>query len=298
MGNLKAELVLDARAELGECPIWSVEEQRLWWIDIDGKALHRFDPASGKGDRWPLPEMPGSFVLREGGGLTLAMRDGIHDFDAATGKLARRLDPPFDPALFRFNDGRTDRQGRFWVGSMFAELGHPEPLTGETYCYDGTSLISRIAPIDHANGNAFSPDGRTMYRSETSHRTIHAYDLDPERGTVSNERLFARVPDELGLPDGATIDSEGGYWSALPAGPNGGSVARFTPDGKLDMIVDVPVLVPTMPAFGGADMATLYITTGRLEDFVGTENVQPTSGGLYAVETGFRGIPEVKFRPR
>lgn len=297
MAYFKAELVLDAKAELGECPIWSVEEQRLWWIDIDGKGLHRFDPASGSNETWPLPEMPGSFVLREGGGITLAMRNGIRDFDPATARLAKRIGPPFDPALFRFNDGRTDRQGRFWVGSMFAELGATDPRTGETYCYDGASLVSRIAPIDHANGNAFSPDGRTMYRSETFQRKIFAYDLDRDSGALSNERPFATVPDHLGLPDGATIDAEGCYWAALPNGPSVGSVGRFTPDGTLDLVIGIPVLLPLMPAFGGPDMSTLYVTSGSIEHAVGS---QPTalSGSIFAVKTPFRGISETKFRPR
>jgi sugar lactone lactonase YvrE len=297
MPEFKVEQVLDAKARIGECPIWSVEEQCLYWLDIDGRRFNRFDPATGRNRHWDMPEIPGSYVLREGGGITIALQDGIHDFDTATGELTKRVDAPYDRAVLRFNDGRTDRQGRFWVGTMPADFTARDGPSGATYSFDGTSLTERIAPIHDANGNAFSPDGRTMYRAETFRKTIFAYDLDPVSGAVSNERLFAKVPDHLGLPDGATMDAEGCYWAALPNGPSGGSVGRFTPDGEVDVVIEVPALLPLMPAFGGPDMSTLYITSGSIEAMVGS---QPTamSGSIFAVKTPFRGLAETKFRPR
>jgi sugar lactone lactonase YvrE len=180
---------------------------------------------------------------------------------------------------------------------MPADFTSREGPQGATYCFDGSVLEARIAPIHDANGNAFSPDGRTMYRAETFQRKIFAYDLDPASGALSNERLFAAVPDHLGLPDGATVDAEGCYWAALPNGPDGGSVGRFTPDGALDLVIDVPVMLPLMPAFGGPDLSTLYLTSGSIEAAIGR---QPSamSGSIFAVRTPFRGIAETKFRPR
>lgn len=297
MAEFEVEPVLEARARIGECPIWSTEEQCLYWLDIDGKRFNRFDPATGLNRHWDLPLMPGSYVLREGGGVTIAMQDGIHDFNPETGALTRRVEAPYDQARLRFNDGRTDRQGRYWVGSMSLDFSDRDGPSGATYCFDGTSLSERISPIHDANGNAFSPDGRTMYRSETFQRKIFAYDLDPETGALSNERLFAEVPDHLGLPDGAVVDADGGYWPALPAGPSGGSVARFTPEGKLDLVIEIPVLLPLMPAFGGPDLSTLYITSGSIEEDIGQKK-SPLSGAIFAVKTPYRGLAETKFRPR
>ena len=296
MPQYQPECVLNAKAELGECPIWCPGEQRLYWIDIQQKHFNRFDPASGTNERWTLPQIPGSYVLNEGGGVTIAMQDGFYRFDpgGGLGSLKKTVDAPYDTSRLRFNDGRTDRAGRYWLGSMQIDMmahGHE----GAYYCFDGKSIIQKISPVEHANGTAFAPDGKTLYRAETTQRKIFAYDLDTASGTLSNERTFAIVPAELGMPDGATIDSDGGYWSALPAGPKGGSVARFTPDGKLDLVIEMPVAIVTMPAFGGPDLSTLYVTTARLERLVGLESKEE-SGGLFAVELPYKGVPETRFR--
>lgn len=297
MPEFTVEPVLEAKAGIGECPLWSVEEQCLYWIDIERKTFHRFDPLTGDDRRWSLPAIPGSFVLREGGGITIAMQDGIYDFDPDTVVFSKRADAPYTGTKLRFNDGRTDRQGRFWVGSMPHDFTDRNGPPGATYSFDGIALTERIAPIHDANGHGFSPDGRTMYRSETAQRKIFAYDLDPDSGVLANERLFADIPDHLGFPDGATVDAEGCYWTALPGGPTGGSVARFTPDGALDLVIEMPVLMPLMPAFGGPGLSTLYVTSGSIERALGQE---PTalSGNIFAVQTPFLGLAETKFRPR
>jgi len=296
MTMAKAELVLNAKAEIGECPLWSVKEQCLYWIDVHGRSFHRFDPSTAEDYSWALPATPGSFVLRESGGIVFALSDGFYDFDPTMGTLAPLAKAPYEPSKVRFNDGRTDRQGRYWVGTVPIDpLGDEDGALRAYYSFDGRSVQERIAPIDQANGTAFSPDGRTMYRSEWRSKTILAYDLDPDSGDVTGERVFVRVPDELGGPDGAAVDSEGGYWAALPNGPQGGSVARFTANGKIDLVIEVPVLIPTMPAFGGPDMSTLYITSARVEPMLG-KPISPISGGLFALETSFRGIAETEFR--
>ena len=296
MGKYEVERVLKIKAELGECPLWCAEDQGLYWIDIEGATINRFDPQSGKNKVWNLPAVPGCFAFRDGGGAVIAARDGFYDIDFATGNIKSLMEAAHDPKLYRFNDGRTDRQGRLWVGTVRADLyDESTPVENAFYRFDGRSVDEVISPIGIANGTAFSPDGKIMYRAETQDRRILAYDFDPAAGTPSAERLFAKVPDELGMPDGATVDAEGAYWAALPAGPQGGGVGRFTPDGRLDLHFAVPAPISTMIAFGGPNMSTLYITSGRLEEYM-KYKAPEDAGSIYAVETNFRGVPETKFR--
>ena len=306
MSGTSFEQVLDIKAGAGEAPIWSAEEQALYWIDIRECTVNRFDPATGLNARWPFPSRPGSMVLRQGGGGLIAARDGLYEMDFTDGTCRHVLEPPFNKQIFRFNDGRTDRQGRFCLGTLINTITDggdqdfrdtPFQGTGILYTYDGLKLMPIVAPLAVSNGTAISPDGRTLYRADTRGRVIYAHDYDPEMGLASNQRIFARTPETLGLPDGACVDAEGGYWVALPAGPDGGSVARFTPEGKLDFHIETPVPIPTMPAFGGSGLATLYVTTGRIETFMGAE-AHPLSGDIFAVETGFRGCPETPFISR
>jgi sugar lactone lactonase YvrE len=290
MATFEVRHVLDIKAELGEGPLWSVEEQALFWVDIHKQTFNRFDPAAGTNRAWPLPAHPGCFTFREGGGAIVATERGYYDLDFATGTTRLLLDAPFDKAKFRFNDGKADRQGRFWVGTVFKnEMLHGE---GHYYRYVDGVATAGFPGVTVANGTAFSPDGRTLYHSESLSRVIYALDYDPDTGIASNERVFATMPDGFGIPDGATVDSEGGYWAAAPFGPKTGAVVRFTPDGKLDLHFDVPVLVPTMVAFGGPDLSTLYITSGRIEHLLQRE-ASDLGGDIFAVETSYRGIAEV-----
>lgn len=295
--SAKVECVLRFDAEVGEGPAWSVEDQALYWIDIHRCTINRLDPATAENKVWDLPAMPGCFVFREGGGALIPARDGIYDLDFGSGALRRIVDPPYDPAQFRFNDGRCDRQGRLWVGTQPIELSELGKLKAALYRYDGASL-EPVVDIDMANGLAFSPDGRTMYRAETAQRVIHVYDFDPVAGRPTNGRVFVSWPREtpdFGAPDGATVDSKGGYWVALPAAALGGSIARFTPDGQVDVHFETPVPAPTMPAFGGPHMSTLYFTSGRFAHIAERPGSE-WSGSIFAIETKFRGVPEPKFR--
>ncbi len=289
MPDYKVERVLDIKALLGECPLWSSEDQALVWLDINRRTINRFTPGTGTNRAWPLTSMPGCFVLRAGHGAILAMPEGIFDFDFGTGELTQLAKSPFDPEHYRFNDGKPDRQGRLWAGSFLRENSQ-QVNESAMYRFDGTTL-QRGFSIKIANGTAFSPDGRTMYRAESFERTIYALDYDPQSGKASNERVFSRIPQELGIPDGATVDTSGAYWVALPLGPVTGAIARITPDGKMDFHFDVPVLAPTMVAFGGPRMSTLYITS------VGDDKLLPAgkakgemAGDIFAVETSFTGV--------
>jgi sugar lactone lactonase YvrE len=298
MSEYKVRRVLDMKAELGECPLWCTDDQCLYWLDIVGSTINRFDPRTGTNTLWSLPSAPGCFAFRDGGGAVIAAQDGIYDMDFSSGVIRAVFAPTHDTKHLRYNDGRTDRQGRLWVSTVQADMVTSTSATAY-YRFDGRSLEKVISPVGMPNGTAFSPDGKTMYRVQTLDRQIFAYDYDPITGTPSRERIFAVVPEELGLPDGATVDTQGGYWVALPAPPEGGKagIARYTPDGQLHTYIDAPVPMPTMVAFGGADLSTLFITSGRLQPWV-KYDVPETAGSIFAVETPFRGIPEIKFQYR
>ena len=284
--------VLDIKAELGEAPCWSVEQQALYWVDIENKTLNRFDPATGRNDHWPVPATPGGFNFREDGGLVLAANTGFFDFDFATCRFEKICDAPFDPAAFRFNDGKADRQGRLWAGSIKLAFQMEAAGEGTFYRYEAGKVVAGIPGVKVPNGVAFSPDGTIMYRSDwrPEGKIVLQYDYDIATGTPTNERLFTAMPEGFGIPDGAAVDSEGYYWNAVPYADKG-RIARFAPDGSLDLAVEMPVLGPTMVAFGGKDMSTLFITSGRLESHMGLP-MSALAGDLFAIDTPFTGLAE------
>jgi sugar lactone lactonase YvrE len=282
--------VLDAKASLGECPIWSGGEQVLYWVNINGASLNRFDPATGVNVSWPMPQAIGSFALRARGGFVAALRDGIWLVDAQ-GKLERKVvDAPYDPTHHRFNDGRTDAHGRFWVGSMNEKR---DANSGVLYrLSSGFDLEPVLGDVMISNGLGFSPDGRTMYHSDTPARTVRAYDFDGARGVPSNGRVFAHFDDENDRPDGAAVDSEGCYWSAFY---RGGKVVRLSPEGTRLAEYVLPAMCPTMCAFGGRDLRTLYVTTARQMREPEELARLPASGGLFAMRVDIAGLAEPKF---
>ncbi len=284
------ECVLDIKASLGECPTWSVDEQSLYWVDINAPSLNRFDPLTGKSIAWPMPEAIGCFALRDRGSLVAALRSGIW-LVGADGKLERKIAAaPYDPAHHRFNDGRADAQGRFWAGSMNEKR---DAASAMLYRLDASlALTPVLSDITIANGLAWSPDSRTMYHADTPTRTIHAWDFDPATGTVANRRLFAQFSAETDRPDGGAVDREGCYWSAFYGG---GKVVRLSPRGETVAEFPVPAMCPTMCAFGGPDLKTLYVTTARQRR--GAEELVrlPQSGGIFVMRVDVPGMPEPKF---
>jgi sugar lactone lactonase YvrE len=295
-----ARLVLDARAALGECPLWSSSEQVLYWVDIAGRSIHRFDPRSGIDQAWQVPSEPGCIALAKSGGLVAALRDGLYRFEPGSGRLEKIADAPYDPAQFRFNDGRCDARGRFWAGAMW------EPRSAERasmYCLERGALREAWGPaqgwgVRVSNGLAFSADGRSLWQSDTPSHVIYQFDFDLASGAVSNRRTFARLPGIPGTPgyggrpDGAAIDREGAYWSAQY---EGGRVLRLSPDGDCLAVVRVPALRATMVAFGGEDLRTLYVTTAR-QGCTGEELAShPASGGLFAFPAPVAGYAEPSY---
>lgn len=279
--------VLDLRARLGESPVWSVAEQALWFVDIHGPSLHRYDPATGAHVAMPMPRSIGCAGLRDGGGLVVALRDGIWLADAH-GRLERKVaDAPYDPAWHRFNDGRVDREGRFWAGTMNERRDAP---SAALYRLDDDGSLHRVLEgITVSNGLAWSPDGRTMYHADTPSLTVRAYDFDPASGTPSRPREFARWARETERPDGAAVDSAGHYWVAHF---RGGCVLEIDPAGRVLREIPVPAMCPTMCAFGGPDLATLYVTSARHDRPADELERLPLSGGLFAMRVDVPGLPE------
>ena len=282
--------VLDAKASLGECPVWSIDEQVLYWVDINAPSLNRFDPARGTNTAWPMPQSIGCFALRASGGFVAALRDGIW-FINRHGALERKIAAaPYDPTHHRFNDGRADAQGRFWAGSMNENR---DASTAELYRLSpDLELVPVLGDMTISNGLAWSPDGLTMYHADTPARTISAYDFEIASGTPANRRVFAQFDGETDRPDGGAVDSEGCYWSAFY---RGGKVVRFSPEGRLIAEHAVPALCPTMCAFGGSDLRTLYVTSARQNRDAEELARLPQSGGIFAMRIDVAGLPEPKF---
>lgn len=287
-------LVLRRASITGESPVWCERTQRLYWVDVQQPALHRFDPATGLDESWTMPAWIGCLALGDGaadGSVLVGLRLGAYRFDLSTGSLTLIAPAPYDTRRFFLNDGKCDRQGRFWVGPMRHALpplvGEPGPDKGPLWRLDGGVLVPQGKDTTLSNGLAWSLDGRTMFHSHTMTGEIHAWDYDPATGETDRGRLFARVDGAPG-PDGAEVDSEGFYWSAI----NGqGRVLRFDPDGKVEREVAVPFKYPTMIAFGGSDLRTAYVTSGRWAIADKDAADHPFDGGIFAFDAPAPGVP-------
>jgi sugar lactone lactonase YvrE len=285
---VEAACVVDCSNVLGEGALWCPVEQRLWWIDISTPTLWSWQSRSGRVERWPLPKPPGSFALRKNGGFLFAFRNGIATLDAPGGV------PQFLSGLElgeeRFNDGKVDRAGRFWAGTLDRKLGSP---IGRLY---RVATDFEVKAMDRgftiSNGIGWSPDDRTMYFTDTPSRHIYRYDFDPAAGRISNRRVFVEAAPGHGGPDGLTVDAEGYVWSAQF---DRWCVNRYAPDGKLERSVRLPVQRPTTCMFGGRDLSTLYVTSARMDLSEADLAPQPHAGGVFALKPGVRGLPEPRF---
>ena len=281
-------------ALLGESPMWHPRERALYYCDIPGHRLHRFDPLTNALAHWDFDTDVASLAPLADGALLLAMRDGLWRFDVQTGERSRLVKPPYDPATERFNDGKCDPQGRFWVGTIYEPR---EPALAALYCWSDDVLMRRAEGATVANGLAWSPNGRTMYWSDTKAHTIYAFDVEPASGEISGRRVFARFdakqagqPIEAygGRPDGAAVDAEGCYWVAMFEGQR---LLRLSPDGELLREVRLPVRCVTMPCFGGDDLKTIYMTTARQNRPASELIEQPFAGCVLALDVDVPGLP-------
>ena len=282
--------VVPAGAVLGEGALWDIAEQALYWVDIKGRRVHRYDPRRDHDQQWPVTEDVGALAVRAGSGLVLALRSGFHFFDPQTGRTTPAAEPEPERVENRFNDGKTDRQGRFWAGSMHDPETRP---TGGLYRLDADLSCRRLIDgILVSNALCWSPDGRTMYHTDTPTRIVSAWDFDPASGDIANLRTFVRVPDGEGYPDGATVDADGFVWIAHW---DGWRVTRYDPTGRVARVVNLPVQRPTCPAFGGANLDVLYVTSASINLSAEERARQPSAGGVLALDPGVRGIAERRF---
>lgn len=284
------EPVVRIEAELGECPRWSAREGVLYWADILGKALHRFDPGTGRDAVVAAyDEEIGCFAEREGGGFVAGMRSGVWLLHPDGSKARMVASPEAEPGAARFNDGRADPWGGFWAGTKWEGEG---AAAGRLYRLTPERELVRLAGgVAISNGVAFSPDRRWGYHSDTPAHLVWRYPLDPETGAVTGERqVFRDMGEEM--PDGAAVDEEGCYWVALFGA---GRVARLSPEGEEVGSLAVPVPCPTMPCFGGPDRRTLYLTTARENRSAEELRRYPLSGSVFAIELDVSGLPEPLF---
>lgn len=282
--------VLRAGALLGESPLWDTTSRVLYWVDIKRREVHRLDPATGRDTRWPTPEVVGSLAVRAAGGLVVALRSGFHFLDLDTGAVTPIARPEPDRPENRFNDGKPDRRGRFWAGSMHDPETAP---TGALYRLDADLSCHRMVDgLVCSNALCWSPDGRTMYHADTARRTVWAWDSDPERGEIANRRIFLRLDGEEGAPDGATVDAEGFVWLAHWGGWR---LSRHDPTGRAERVIRLPVQCPTCPAFGGPDLDVLYLTSATIGLAAADLARQPWAGGILALDPRARGLPEARF---
>lgn len=273
---------------LGESPLWDDAAHSLWWVDIRRPALRSLDHRSGTVRTWPMPDLVGSIALGDDGRLLVALPDRIAAFDPRTASLVTVAQAPAVPG-HRFNDGRCDRQGRFWAGTMHNVTRAPE---GVLYRLDpGGRLAAKHSGICIPNSLAWSPDGRTMYFADSLRYTIFAYDYDTATGEMSRERVFATNA-KPGFADGSTVDAEGFLWNAEF---NAWRVVRYAPDGRVDRVIEVPTQRPTCCAFGGPDLDILFVTTASQQMSASELEQQPLAGSLLAIDAGVRGLPEPRF---
>lgn len=287
-------IAVAAASLLGESPFWHPGQQRLYWVDIPGRRLNRFDARSGLLEHWDLDSEPGACAPRLDGQLLLAMRDGLFSFDPIDGCRRRLAEPPYDPRVERFNDGKCDAQGRFWIGTIYEPRDRP---AASLHCWRRGELIRCTDGVTVANGLAWSPNGRTMYWSDTKAHRIDAFDFDPATGEPSRRREFARFEPVRegqplstygGRPDGAAVDAEGCYWVAMF---EGGRLLRLSPEGRLLREVRLPVRCPTMPCFGGPDLKTIYVTSSRHGRPAAELTEFPASGCVVAFDVDVPGLP-------
>ena len=296
------------RCAVGESPVWRPSESALYWVDIPAQTLVRYEPASARRTEWLLPERVGCIAFDRNGTVLAALETGLFAVeleepledgtDASTrdtgclrgAVTVRRLaSVAHEAERMRFNDGRCDRQGRFWAGTMVQDATAPHPA-GKLYRYDSHAGLSAplVEGLCTQNGLAWSPNGRTMYLSDShaSSRLIWAFDYDVDDGVPANRRIFADLHDYAGRPDGAAIDADGCYWTCAN---DAGLLLRFTPEGRLDRKLALPASKPSMCAFGGAHFDTLFVTT------ICPSPAGPHDGFVFALNPGVRGLPEPEF---
>jgi len=289
--NDKLELVLDARAQIAEGPFWDQKKELLYWVDILEKKINIYNPAAEKNETIQLKKMIGAAIPTKNGKLLAALEDGLYIIDEGTSEQKFLVNPESNTAQTRFNDGKCDRKGRFWVGTM--DLKEDRPI-GSLYCLDqDLKLKEKLNEVKISNGLAWSLDNKTMYYIDSPTKKVFAFDYDLEAGEISNRRVIIEIPEGEGVPDGMTIDAQGKLWIAHFGG---GQVSRWDPEtGKKIDKVELPVSNVTSCAFGGRNLDELYITTASVGLSEEEKKAQPHAGGIFKYQAGVKGLAAHKF---
>ena len=285
------ELLVDAHAQVGEGPLWDEEWQVLYWVDILSSLLYIYDPATGENRALDVGRHVGTVVTRASGGLMLAVREGFASFDLETQELTLIANPEAHITGNRFNDGKCDPAGRFWAGTMAYENPTNQ---GSLYRLDTDLSVHKIfGDVAISNGIIWSLDHTTMYYIDTLRKNVRAFDYNDDTGDISNERVIIEVPEEIGMPDGMAIDSEGMLWVAHYGGS---CVSRWNPNtAQLLEKIDLPVTQVTACAFGGPNLDILFITSAAQELDAAELERQPLAGGLFSIKTPYQGVPSFRF---
>jgi sugar lactone lactonase YvrE len=293
----KIDVLHDEPMQVGECPFWHDVESALYWVDINGLTVNRVHPASGKFSSWKMASEPSAIAADGDNNLVVATRLGFVRLNTTSGAITDICPAPYDTAIVRFNDGRVDPAGRFWVGTMYEPRDRP---AAEMYVLERDKLrLAWSGGMTNSNGLAWSPDGRTMFHADTTSHRIDCYDFDAATGSVANGRnLVAFSTDKSaadygGRPDGATVDAEGNYWVAMF---EGGRLLKLSPTGELLREVQLPLRCPTAVAFGGADLRTLYVTSASHGRSAEELAKYPLTGKVLCMKVDVAGIVQPEYK--
>lgn len=296
MSTFSIRTVFNIPMQLGECPLWSHEEGVLYWIDILGKAVHSLKESNQVHKCWLMPSEPGCIAKSKNNNLIVALRTGLFQLNTVTGKMTLLHNVPYDISTLRFNDGRCDAMGRLWIGTLY----EPRNLqAGSIFCFTKGVLRDTINSVTTSNGIAFSIDQHRMYHSDTQKHCINIYDFNLATAQISNKRLFKKFSEDKstitygGRPDGATVDSENSYWCAMFEGSR---ILRISATGEILQEINLPIYCPTMIAFGGFDLRTLYITSSRFGRSVSELRQYPLSGYVLALHVDIPGQIEYLYK--
>jgi sugar lactone lactonase YvrE len=291
MSNL--EHILSSQDMVGESPVWSVDEQALYWVDILGCRFHRYHPETSKYETYTVDVSIGAIALRSSGGLVMGTGKGFATYDLNTSTITFLAHPEADSPHMRFNDGNVDCRGSFWAGTMSNLSENLDLLQGKLYRLDPDGSV-HIMDTGFAliNGMGWSPNNTQMYVVDSARKVVYLYDFDLSSSTITNRRLFLNTSEMAGVPDGLTVDSEGAVWIAFW---DGWKIIRFDPGGKRIGQIDLPVQCPTSCAFGGRHFDELYITSAWEELSEEQRTSQPFAGDLFRLRTGNSGLPQPLF---
>lgn len=297
MSNESFKVVHAEPMQVGECPLWHAAERNIYWVDIGGFTVHRNHRLTGEHRSWRMETEPAAIAIHPHGGLVVATRAGFVHLDTASGEVTPMAAAPYDTATTRFNDGRVDAAGRFWVGTIFEPR---DRQAAAMYCLEkGVLGLKWAGGMTVSNGLAFSPDGQAMYHADTTSHRIDRYRFDLAAGTVQHPERFQTFSTDKannygGRPDGAAIDSEGAYWCAMFEGAR---LLRFSPHGELLREIALPLRCPTMLAFGGDDLRTLFITSASHGRSPQEREQYPLTGCVLSMQVEVAGREEPAYMP-